>query len=66
MLCCIRCGKELSDVDIGAYKKFINRCSTEFMCKSCLAKELKVSEELIDKKIEYFKKQGCTLFQSVD
>ena len=62
MSCCIRCGKELNSIDIGAHKKFINRGSTEFMCKSCLADELKVPEELIDKKIEYFKKQGCTLF----
>lgn len=62
MSCCIRCGKQLNSVDIGAYKKFINRGSTEFMCKRCLANELKVPEELIDKKIEHFKKQGCTLF----
>ena len=61
MSCCIRCGKELNSIDIGAHKKFINRGSTEFMCKSCLADELKVPEELIDKKIEHFKKQGCTL-----
>ena len=59
---CIRCGKELNPIDIGAYKKFIIRGSTEFMCKSCLADDLNVSEELIDKKIEYFKKQVCTLF----
>lgn len=59
---CIHCGKELGSIDIGATKKFINRGSTEFMCKSCLAKDLKVPEELIDKKIEHFKKQGCTLF----
>ena len=62
MSCCIRCGKELNSIDIGAHKKFINRGSTEFMCKICLADELKVPEELIDKKIEHFKKQGCTLF----
>ena len=62
MPCCIRCGKELNSIDIGAYKKFINRGSTEFMCKSCLADDLNVSVALIDKKIEYFKKQGCTLF----
>ena len=62
MLCCIRCGKELNNIDIGAYKKFINRGSTEFMCKSCLANELNVPEEHIDKKIEHFKKQGCLLF----
>lgn len=59
---CIRCGKELNSIDIGAYKKFINRGSTEFMCKSCLANFLEVPEALIDKKIEDFKKQGCTLF----
>lgn len=59
---CIRCGKQLNNIDIGAYKKFINRGSTEFMCKGCLANELNVTEELIDKKIEHFKKQGCTLF----
>ena len=62
MSCCFRCGKQLNSVDIGAYKKFINRGSTEFMCKGCLANELNVTEELIDKKIEHFKKQGCTLF----
>ena len=58
----INCGKELEHNDIGAYKKFINRGSTRFMCRKCLAKELGVSEELINKKIEYFKLQGCTLF----
>ena len=59
---CIHCGKELGSIDIGATKKFINRGSTEIMSKSCIAKENKISEEIIDKKIEYFKKQGCTLF----
>lgn len=59
---CIRCGKELLQNDIGAYKKFINRGSTEFMCRTCLAKELNVSEERINEKIEIFKLQGCTLF----
>ncbi len=62
MSACINCGKELEHNDIGAYKKFINRESTRFMCRKCLAKELGVSEELINKKIEYFKLQGCTLF----
>lgn len=55
MSACINCGKELEHNDIGAYKKFINRGSTRFMCRKCLAKELGVSEELINKKIEYFK-----------
>ena len=60
---CIHCGAPLSFNDIGATKKFINRGCTEFMCRKCLAEKLKVSEELINEKIEYFKQQGCTLFQ---
>ena len=62
MALCFQCGKELLQNDIGAYKKFINRGSTEFMCRACLAKELQVSEERINEKIEIFKLQGCTLF----
>ena len=62
MTCCMHCGKELSFNAIGSHKKFINRGSREFMCIECLAKELKVPVTLIDEKIEYFKKQGCTLF----
>ncbi|MEE1186561.1 MAG: hypothetical protein UHN02_04190 [Acutalibacteraceae bacterium] len=59
---CIVCGKELNNIDIGAHKKFINRASTEFMCKSCIAKDFKVPESAIDEKIECFKKMGCILF----
>ena len=59
---CIRCKKELSNNEIGAYKKLINRGSTEFMCRECLADELHITSELIDEKIKLFKEQGCTLF----
>ncbi len=59
---CILCKRELKPVEIGATKKFIHRASTEYLCLSCLSKEFKVSEELLLKKIEFFKKQGCTLF----
>ena len=59
---CFRCGAALSYNDIGAHKKFINRGSTTYLCKKCLAAELHVSEELIDRKIALFKMQGCTLF----
>ena len=59
---CIKCGKELSFKEIGAYKKFINRGSTEYMCIKCLANELNITEEYIEEKIEQFKKQGCALF----
>ena len=59
---CMKCGKELTFNEIGAHRKFINRSSREFMCRNCLAQELKVPPELIDQKIEQFKLQGCTLF----
>lgn len=62
MSACIECGKELSHNEIGAHKKFINRGSTRFLCKYCLADKLDISVELIDRKIEEFKQQGCTLF----
>ncbi len=59
---CIRCGRQLTFNDIGAHKKFINRGSRQFLCKQCLAKKLDVTVEEIDRKIEQFKQQGCTLF----
>ena len=59
---CIRCGRPLKPLDCGATKKFINRGATEFLCLHCLAAELKVTEERLLEKIEFFKKQGCTLF----
>lgn len=59
---CKKCGKTLTQLDIGATKKFINRGAEEFMCISCLCDFFKVSEDLIMKKIEEFKASGCTLF----
>ena len=62
MSVCMQCGRALTFNEIGAHKKFINRGSTSFFCKTCLAKWLDVPEEQIGKKIEQFKRQGCTLF----
>lgn len=58
----MQCGKTLTFNEIGAHKKFINRGSKEFLCKQCLAEKLGVTAEDIDRKIEQFKMQGCTLF----
>ena len=62
MSACIQCKKELTYNDVGAYKKFVNRGAKQFLCKNCLAQELKISPKLIDEKIEQFKLQGCSLF----
>lgn len=59
---CMECGKELTFNEVGAYKKFVNRGSRQFLCRSCLAAKLGVTAEAIDEKIEQFKAQGCTLF----
>ena len=58
----MQCGRQLTFNDIGAHKKFINRGSRQFLCKQCLAEKLDVTVEEIDRKIEQFKQQGCTLF----
>lgn len=62
MAVCMKCGRELSYNEIGAYRKFINRGADRFLCRECLAAHLKVEPEVIDQKIELFKQQGCTLF----
>ena len=59
---CMQCGKSLTYNEVGAYKKFVNRGSRQFLCKACLAGKLDVTVEDIDRKIEQYKAQGCTLF----
>ena len=59
---CMQCAKPSTFNEAGAYKKFVNRGSTQFLCKVCLAEKLGVAVEDIDRKIEEFKMQGCTLF----
>ncbi len=59
---CYTCGKELTHDEIGLHKKLMGRGSEQFMCILCLAKEFKVSEDLLREKIKEFKEMGCTLF----
>lgn len=59
---CKSCGKDLTGNEIGLTKKLINRGSTEFYCINCLAEKFGCDVPLLEKKIEQFKKQGCTLF----
>ncbi len=59
---CVQCCKELTGNEIGLTKKLINRGSTEFYCINCLAEKFNCDVPLLEKKIEQFKKQGCTLF----
>ena len=61
---CVKCQKPLTLDDIGASKKLINRGASEFMCVACLAKHYSVAETAIFERIDYFRKQGCTLFDA--
>ena len=59
---CMECGRPLKSDEIGLHKKMINRGSTQFMCITCLAAFYHCEESLLEKKIEQFRRQGCTLF----
>lgn len=59
---CKKCGRELNGDDIGLTKKLINRGATEFYCMDCLAEKFNCSTDLLQKKIEQFRRQGCALF----
>ncbi len=59
---CQHCGKALSTNEIGISMRLLGRDGKHLLCRECLAKDLKIDPELIDKKIEQFKKLGCPLF----
>ena len=60
---CRKCGKELTSDEIGATKKLVNRGSKVYYCLDCLAEAFDITRGDIEKKIEYFREMGCTLFQ---
>ena len=62
MQVCQHCAKALSTNEIGISMRLLGRDGRALFCRECLAKELKVDPELIDRKIEQFKKMGCPLF----
>lgn len=63
---CLKCGKELNQTDVGLSKKLINRGTTEYFCKACLAEKFCVTEELLDEKVRAFRAAGCALFPPDD
>jgi len=62
MQVCQHCAKALSTNEIGISMRLLGRDGRSLFCRECLAKELKIEPELIDRKIEQFKKMGCPLF----
>lgn len=61
---CVKCGKALTDNEIGLHKKMINRGATEFMCVNCLADYFGCRASLLIEKIDFFRNMGCMLFSA--
>lgn len=61
---CMKCGRGLSNDETGLHKKLFGTTSTEFMCLTCCAEYLSVSEDMLNQKIKQFKDMGCMLFCS--
>lgn len=60
---CIACGKkQLLNNEISLNKKILGRGINQFYCLNCLAEYLEITPEELLHRIEYFKSQGCTLF----
>lgn len=48
--------------EIAIYKRLVDRGARRCLCKECLAQKLGCETAVIERKIEYFKEIGCTLF----
>ncbi|MBQ4257569.1 MAG: hypothetical protein II713_01045 [Clostridia bacterium] len=63
---CTRCHKELTQYDIGFYKKLVNRGAESFLCIRCTSEHFRISEETAWEMIRRFQKTGCLLFPPSD
>lgn len=62
MSACQKCSQTLSTNEIGISLRLLGRDGRQLLCRQCLAQDLKIDPQLIDRKIEQFKLQGCPLF----
>ena len=61
---CKKCGALLGGDDIAIYRKLVTRNADEFFCIDCLADYYNTTREVIEERIEYYRKSGeCTLFR---
>ena len=62
---CRACGKNLDTMDIGAHRKFIGKCDSDYLCRDCIAKHLGWTRETLDEWILKFRRNGCLLFPAL-
>ena len=60
---CRHCQRPLTKDEVALTRKLVNRGATEFYCITCLARHYEVTEETLWERAEYWKKNGCTLFE---
>ena len=63
---CEVCGKPIDSIDIGAYRKLMDKSAKAFLCRECLAARLGWTREYLDGVILMYRKRGCTLFPPLD
>ena len=59
---CQQCSAPLSGDEIGLSLRLLGRDGDRLLCKSCLAKAFRVDTDVMDRKIQQYKEQGCPLF----
>lgn len=59
---CRQCGKELSHDEIGLYRKLVSRGAKDFLCIECLGAYYNLPVDVLMRRIQDFKDEGCTLF----
>lgn len=59
---CCDCGTKLSTNEIAISLRLLGRATERVLCTACLARQLRVDRELIERKIEQFRALGCPLF----
>ena len=63
---CYRCQASLDAIDVGAFRKLINRNANEYMCRNCLATDLEWSREHLDAVVLMYRKRGCLFFPPLE
>ncbi|MDI9451000.1 MAG: hypothetical protein WAQ49_04560 [Limnochordia bacterium] len=63
---CVKCSEPLNGDEIAIYKRLVSRFAEEYLCVPCLAEYYRCSTAVIQDRIAYYKRMGCTLFVNDD
>ncbi len=59
---CKKCGRPIDSLDIGAYRKLVDKCAADYWCRDCLSEWLGWTRHYLDDVILMYRKRGCLLF----